>query len=237
MLKNKTSQKKYKNLYFDIDRTLWDLKSNSELTLWELINKHMPGLAPKFKEFLNIFYIENEKLWLQYRNGEISKEILRAKRFNDTFNILGINAPSTATIIGDDFIKESPLKTGLFPYTIETLEYLQLQGYNMYLLTNGFAEVQRVKIKESRLETFFKKMITSEDTGYQKPNKKIFEYALKTVNAKKRESIMIGDDIDNDIIGAKQFGMDTVFFNPEKLKHNSNPTFEIHSLNELMDIL
>lgn len=227
------NNKKYKNLYFDIDRTLWDTESNSRLTLSQLIERHIPELSLWFDEFLNIFRIENEKLWAKYRDGEITKEYLRNNRFNNAFVLMGIDASLVSSKINEDFINEAPYKTALFPYTLEVLEYLKDKGYRLYLLTNGFSEVQKIKIRESKLEPFFEKMITSEDTGYQKPHKKIFEYALKTVNAKKVESIMIGDDLNNDIFGAKRFGMDTIFFNPEKTKHNSQPNFEIHSLNEL----
>ena len=231
------SLKTYKNLYFDIDRTLWDLESNSRLTLSQLIDKHLPELTPRFSEILGIFYVINEKLWLQYRDGEIKKEVLQGERFGRAFNKMGIDAPLIAKKFGDDFMKEAPLKTGLFPHTIEVLEYLKNKGYRMFLLTNGFTNVQIIKIRESKLEPFFEKMITSENAGYQKPHKKIFEYALKTVNSKKIDSIMIGDDLDNDISGAKKFGMDTIFFNPDKATHNSHPTFEINCLSELKHIL
>jgi len=228
---------KYKNIYFDIDRTLWDLKTNSDLTLSELLNRYFPELNNKLNIFLDTFYTENEKFWQKYRDGEISKEYLRDNRFNHVMNIMGINKPDIAKKMGDAFVEEAPFKTALFPHTLETLEYLKKQGYNLYLLTNGFVEVQISKIRESKLEPFFKKMITSEEVGYQKPNKKIFEYALKTVNAKKNESIMIGDDLHNDIFGAQNFGMDTVFFNPNKIEHDSKTTFEINDLIELKSIL
>jgi len=229
--------KTYKNLYFDLDRTLWDFQSNSEQVLFELINRLMPELKPRFKEFLKVYYKINEKLWVDYRNGDLAKEVLRTKRFADTFALLGIEAKQVAEKFSDGYIKESPYKTGLFPFAIETLEYLKSKGYRMFLLTNGFLEVQTIKIRESKLEQYFEKMITSEDAGYQKPHRKIFEFALKTVNAKKDESIMIGDDLENDVFGAKRFGMDTVFFNSERVKHKMQPTFEINMLNELKRFL
>ena len=190
-------------------------------------------MVSNFSEFLNTYYVINEDLWLKYRNGEITKEILRHKRFIDTLKNLNIENDKIAVQMGEDYIKKSPYKTGLFPNTTETLAYLKDKGYRMFLLTNGFLEVQRIKIKESKLDVFFEKMITSEEAGFQKPHRKIFEYALKSVNAKKDESIMIGDDIENDILGAKQFGIDTVFFNEKKLNHSIAPTFEIFDLSEL----
>jgi putative hydrolase of the HAD superfamily len=233
----KEYHKSYKNIYFDLDNTLWDFHSNSKQTLTDLIDKHLPQLKPNLAEFLIFFYEINDRLWLQYRNGELPKVVLRNKRFSDTLKLMGIDDGELAKIFGDDYINESPYKTILFPNTHETLEYLKGKGYRMFLLTNGFLEVQVIKIRESKLEPFFEKMITSEEAGYQKPHQKIFEHALKTVNAKKAESIMIGDDLDNDIFGAKRFGMDTVFFNPEKIAHTSQPTYEISGLEELRGFL
>ncbi|MDA3890398.1 MAG: YjjG family noncanonical pyrimidine nucleotidase [Salinivirgaceae bacterium] len=231
------TQKTYKNLYFDLDKTLYDIMSNTKQTLIELINRYISELNPVISEFLDFYYQKNEELWLQYRNGELRKEVLRTKRFSDSLIKFGIHDEALAKKLSTAYINESPYKTKLFPNTIETLEYLKAKGYRMFLLSNGFLEVQVIKIRESKLEPFFEKMMTSEEAGYQKPHQKIFEYALKTVNSRKSESIMIGDDIDNDIFGAKRFGMDTIYFNPEKTKQTIQPTFEISDLKELQTIL
>lgn len=229
--------KLYKNLFFDLDRTLWDFQTNSEITLYELIERYVPDLIPRFQEFLQNFYRINEELWNQYENGLISKEILRIKRFEDTLEKIGHPLQGVSQKMGDGYITESPLKTALFPFALETLDYLKKKEYRLFLITNGFIEVQVVKIKQSGLEPFFEKMITSEEAGYQKPHRKIFEYALKTTNSRKKESLMIGDDLHNDIFGARRFGMDTVFFNPAKVKHQQPSNFEIESLADLKQFL
>lgn len=224
---------KYKVLFFDLDRTLWDYRANSEQTLKDLVEKHTPQLIEKFEEFLATFYEINESLWLEYRDGRLSKEQLSTQRFIDTFQRLGVNAESFAEEFSIDYIAESPNKTKLFPQTIETLEYLKNAGYRLFLLTNGFVEVQRVKIRDSKLEPFFERMITSEEAGYQKPHEKIFEFALNIVKTEKRDCLMIGDDLESDIAGAQNFGIDTVFFNQAGLVHTNKPTFEIRQLDEL----
>jgi putative hydrolase of the HAD superfamily len=232
----KTSEnrtKKYKVLFFDLDRTLWDYRANSEQTLNDLVTKHTPELIEKFDEFLATFYEVNESLWLEYRNGQLSKEKLSTQRFIDTYKRLGVNAESFAEKFSEDYISESPNKTKLFPQTIETLEYLKNKGYRLFLLTNGFVEVQKVKIRDSKLESFFERMITSEEAGYQKPHEKIFEFALQIVKAEKADCLMIGDDLESDIEGAQNFGIDTVFFNQVGLIHDRTPTFEIKQLDEL----
>lgn len=226
----------YKTIFFDLDRTLWDYRLNSEQTLNDLLNKYTPELNNQFEEFLQEFYKTNDALWLKYRDGLISKETLSIKRFIDIFKCFGIDVESKIRDIADFYITESPKKSKVFPHTIETLAYLRRGGYRLILLTNGFLEVQEVKIRESKLEPYFERMITSEEAGYQKPDKRIFEYAFKELLVEKSESIMIGDDLDNDIFGAQNFGIDTIYFNPENKKHESNPTYEITNLKELQII-
>ena len=134
------------------------------------------------------------------------------------------------------YITDSPLKTRLFPFTIETLSYLY-KKYKLHIITNGFQEVQNIKLVKSGLLQYFKTITTSEQVGFKKPNSQIFKYALNSSGAKINESIMIGDDLDVDIIGAKTFGMKQVYFNPNKEQHQERLTFEIDCLSRLMDLL
>lgn len=229
--------KSYQNIYFDLDRTLWDFETNSEKTLLNLFEKYFPEKKALYKKFLSVYYPTNEKLWVLYRKGHIKKELLRVKRFADSLKQIGEYDETVARRFGDEYISESPYQTTLFPNTIEILAWLKENGYNVYLLTNGFKEVQTIKITQSGIDKYIDKMICSEDTGYQKPDKRIFEYALKCVNAKKDQSIMIGDDLNTDIAGASKFGMDSVYFNSEKGKKSDKATYEISDLIELKAIL
>lgn len=227
----------YKALFFDLDRTLWDYRANSEQTISDLLNKFAPELNSRFEEFLEVFYKVNDNLWVEYRDGKLKKDILSKKRFLDTFEKFAVNVETFVDEIASYYVTESPKKTKLFPNTISSLEYLKDRGYRLCLLTNGFVEVQRVKIRDSKLELFFEKMFTSEEVGYQKPDKRIFEFAVNDIGIDKSACIMIGDDLHNDIFGAQRFGMDTVFFNPNNVKHNSNSTFEIKDLSEMKQFL
>lgn len=141
-----------------------------------------------------------------------------------------------AKSIAQDYITISPTKKELFPYAHETLDYLQ-KKYNLYVITNGFNEVQFTKLKNSDLDKYFNKVFTSEDAGAQKPNPVIFEHALKETQSSKQDSIMIGDDLQVDVLGAKNVGLDQVFFNPFKQEHKEEITHEINSLKELQEIL
>ncbi|MGE4287680.1 MAG: YjjG family noncanonical pyrimidine nucleotidase [Salinivirgaceae bacterium] len=227
---------KYKYLFFDLDRTLWDYKANSEQTLIDLVKTFTPQLSSQTRLFIEIFYKVNEALWLQYRDGIISKEYLSSSRFIQVYKHFGIDAVSMAEEIAQYYIVQSPQKNKLFPDTRKVLSYLKSMNYSLYLLTNGFLEVQKVKIRTSDIERYFEGMITSEEVGYQKPDSRIFEYALRNTGGQKNNSIMIGDDLDNDIFGAQNFGIDTIYFNPQRTTHKGNPTYEINNLIELIGL-
>lgn len=229
--------RRYKNIYFDLDRTLWDFDNNAKETFKDIYEKYqLEKVFKNFDNFYNTYVKHNERLWKVYRDGKIRKSVLAYKRFELTLNEFGVNDIELAKKIGQDYIEISPTKKRLFPGTYEVLDYLK-NKYNLYIITNGFNEVQFTKLKNSNLDTYFKKVFTSENAGAQKPNPKIFEHALKTVNARKKESIMIGDDLDGDILGAKKFGIDQVYFNPERKNHSENITHEISALKELQEIL
>jgi len=233
----KKTPKIYNWLYFDLDNTLWDFKQNSEITLKKLLHEKAPELTGRENEFFETYYPINDKLWSMYRQGLLPKETLRWQRFRDTFAHFGTYPVEWVKNFEETYIAQAPLQTALFPQTIEILQYLKNKGYRMYLITNGFKEVQDVKIRTTGLIDFFDQMFTSDEVGYQKPHRKIFEHAVKSVNAIKKQSLMIGDDYEIDIKGAKAFGMDQVFFNTDKIKHNGVCTYEIELLSDLMLIL
>jgi len=131
------------------------------------------------------------------------------------------------------FLDLLPTRTILFPGTKEILTYLAGKGYILHLITNGFEKTQHSKLKHSGLDSFFKEVITSEGSNSLKPNKEIFEYALRKTRAQLHESIMIGDTPEVDILGAKNVGMDQVFVNHLRISIEEQPTYIVHSLKEL----
>ncbi len=229
---------KYNHLFFDLDRTLWDFESSAAITFEQLYEKHQ--LKSRGIESVEIFHEvysqHNEKLWDLYRVGKISKELLRGKRFVLTLDSFGIDDKSLGDTIGDDYVHLSPLNVVLFPNAMEILEYLQ-PNYPLYLITNGFSETQQTKLKVSGLGQYFAAMITSEEAGVKKPDARIFQFALDKASARVDTSLMIGDDYEVDVIGARNFGMDQVFFDPHGSHQNSQRTFYIRDLIELKNFL
>ena len=229
--------KNYRHIFFDLDRTIWDFDNNSLEVLKDLFNKYK--LSSHFRsdrDFVDTYHRHNEILWAEYREGKLSKEILRSKRFALCFEEVKHENPNLATEIGEDYLTQCSLKTRLFPNAHEILGYLR-QKYSLYILTNGFHETQWKKLRNCRLEEYFTKVFTSETIGYNKPNVKIFHWAVSSVNARKEESLMIGDDPEVDIAGAKRYGIDTVFFNPSGIESTIKADFEIKDLIELREVL
>ena len=138
--------------------------------------------------------------------------------------------------IGEDYIEVCPRKDRLFPYALEILDYLK-QKYTLHIITNGFDKTQHIKLEHSNLTPYFNQIITSEKTGFKKPNPKIFEHALDLANAKDIESIYIGDNLVVDILACQNAGIDGIYFNPEKKSHNEKISFEVSCLSQIKEIL
>ncbi len=229
---------KYKHLFFDLDHTLWDFDANSRLTLEEMY--HTMGLREKgvddFDRFHKNYLVHNEKLWDRFRKGFIKSEELRWKRMWLTLLDFKIGDETLARDMGLRFLESLPTRRLLFPHTVEILEYLTAKNYQLHLITNGFEAVQHSKLKNSGLTHFFTEIITSEGSNSLKPNLAIFEYAFNKAKALKDHSIMIGDDIEADIKGAMNAGLDQVFVNHLRREPPVKPTYMVYSLKELENI-
>ena len=228
----------YKDLFFDLDHTIWDFELNSKETLWDLHLKYeleAKGIN-NFNEFYSIYSVHNHRLWDRYSKGFIKQEELRWKRIYLSLLDYKIADEALSKEMSVDYLTILPDKKNLFPYTIEILEYLKSKDYSMHLITNGFESVQFKKIKNSNLADYFTEVITSEASNSLKPNKEIFEYALKVSNANVETSIMIGDNEDADIQGAINVGMDSIFVNHLQIQPTVPATHTITHLKELENI-
>ncbi len=193
------------------------------------------GLASA-TEFIATYTRNNHALWADYHLGKIDKETLRQTRFRKTFTDLGVHPDIVPVAFEDAYVELCPTKTNLFPHAHETLAYLQ-QKYRLHLITNGFQEATRRKVSGTGLEKYFTNIIISELIGVNKPDKAIFEHALKLAGAGKEESMMIGDSLEADVYGALNFGMDAIYFNPLKAPKPDDVLVQIHSLDELTRLL
>ena len=230
--------RQYTCLFFDLDKTLWDFESNSKVTLKEMYDLFsLKVYVGDFYSFYRNYREVNDRLWHQYRNDEITKHELRWKRFYLTLETFDISDRKLADELDEYYITNSPLKNKMFPNTLETISELKNKEYRMFILTNGFTEVQYVKLDSCGLSGMFERVFTSEEVGVQKPGKAFFEFVLNSINVAPDKCLMIGDDCLSDIEGAKGCGIDQVFFNPEKVRNGCESTYEIADMKELLKIL
>ncbi|WP_064966029.1 YjjG family noncanonical pyrimidine nucleotidase [Tenacibaculum ovolyticum] len=222
-----------KHVFFDLDHTLWDFDKNSKLTFQEIFEEQKIQL--EINKFLKVYMPINLKYWRLFREDKISKSDLRFNRLKEVFVALNYNASDDLIIkISEDYIKYLPKYNYLFEGAIEVLGYLK-EKYQLHIITNGFEEVQKLKIKNSGIDTYFNEIITSESLGSKKPNPEIFEFALMKAKAIPQNSIMIGDSYEADIIGALNANMLAIHFSNE-VKAQSG-VLSIQSLLELKQFL
>lgn len=227
-----------KDIFFDLDHTIWDFDRNAKETLHELYYIYKFDILfnkPNSDDFIETYTINNHRVWDLYHHGKIDKATLRKLRFADTFIQLGVDPELFPKDFEYEYLRICPTKTNLFPHAIETLEYLE-NSYNLHLISNGFKEACESKLKHSNLSKYFKTIVISEIFGVNKPDPRIFEYALSNGQAQKESSIMIGDNIDADVRGALNAGMDAIFYNAIGADKPADVPHMIVDLKELQHI-
>ena len=230
---------KYQHIFFDLDNTLWDFDKSSILAfdkIYEIFNLINYGI-PNAKDFHKTYFDHNNRLWEQYRQGKIDKEFLKTERFRLPLNDYGIVNEKLAIDLGESYTDLAARLVALVPNTMETLFYLKEKNYKIHLITNGFLEVQSIKMKASGLDTMIDSSFVSEVVGFKKPDHRIFHHAINEVGGSIENSVMIGDDLSVDIIPAKEIGMTHIYFNRKKISHNEKLDYEIYDLIEICDII
>lgn len=234
----------YTDLFIDFDDTLYDTHGNAEIALRELF--HDMQLGRWFADpqvFYDAYWNANIDLWTRYSRGEISRDYLIVERFRRPLSYGTFPAPSLLTPeyclqVSDRFLDLCSSKPGLVEGAHELMDYLRAKGYRMHMCSNGFHEVQYKKLRACGLYEYFDTIILSEDAGANKPSSAFFDYAFQHTHAPKVSTLMIGDNFQTDILGAKHYGLDTAYFNRYPDYPASEPvTWEVSRLTQLMTIL
>ena len=230
---------KYRHLFFDLDHTLWDFDTNAKESLAELyiFFELESKLISPFEHFYTTYLKHNAILWDSYEKGYITSEDLKWKRMWRTLLDFRIGDEELAKEMSAKFLEILPTKKKVFDYTFEILDYLTIKRYSIHIITNGFEKTQWSKLNNSDLAKYFTHVITSETSNSMKPQKEIFEYALKKTSGNLDECIMIGDNPNADIQGALNAGMDNIFVNHINADCTFNPTHTVYHLKELETIL
>jgi putative hydrolase of the HAD superfamily len=230
---------KIQHIFFDLDNTLWDHRRNAYLTLKFIFETQQVSLQYKldFEEFHQEYFTINERLWEQIRDGEIDKEYLRKHRFYDSFLFFDIDDFELAQTFESQFLDQILQYNDLVEGAFELLEYLSEKGYILHILSNGFEEVTYRKCELSGIKNYFKTITSADEINIRKPQPEIYQYALEKADAKKEESMMIGDDWIADVEGGKSFGLKVVFFDVFNDNFDAEEVMVIKKLLELKEIL
>ena len=219
-----------KHIFFDLDHTLWDFDKNSALTFEKIFE--LNKVAVNLNDFLEVYVPINFKYWKLYREEKVDKKTLKFSRLNDAFKAMEIDISSRMVHkLSDDYITHLCTFNHLFAGAIDLLDYLTPK-YQLHIITNGFKEAQQAKLNQSNIDHYFVTVTNSEMVGVKKPNPKIFKHALKMANASIVNSIMIGDNLEADILGALNIGMDAICFN----YHNEVLGPDIIGVDHLLEI-
>lgn len=227
-------ENKVTDVFFDLDHTLWDFDKNSALTFEKIFKDHKIDLA--LQDFLEVYVPANLKFWRLFREDKITKSELRYQRLKSVFDTLGHPVSDDLIhLLSKEYINHLSSFNTLFPNTIEVLDYLHPK-YKLHIITNGFQEVQDKKLRNSGIHSYFDQIIDSEMAGAKKPNPTIFNMALNRAGVLPEKSLMIGDSLEADILGAQSLGFHTIHFNAHKEEiHDVAPI--IYDLQEIKSFL
>lgn len=224
-----------KHIFFDLDHTLWDFEKNAALAFEKIFQEL--SFTIDTHTFIAVYNPINVAYWKLYERNEIDQETLRVNRLKDAFEAIDFEITlEQINTISKLFIEYLTSNNHLIEGTIEILEYLK-ENYKLHIITNGFSIVQDVKLQKSDLDKYFVTITNSELAGYKKPHHNIFQYALATAQASKNQSIMVGDSFEADVLGAMNFGMKAVYFNPMKEEVLKNDIIQIQQLTQLKNLL
>ncbi len=204
----------FKHIFFDLDHTLWDFDKNSALAMAQTLSAF--DVNCDFDQFHDVYNPINEAYWSMYTKGEITKEALKIKRFQDAFHELNYDLPTEKIEgISVHYMEILPHFSNLIEGAKELLDELKL-SHTLHVITNGFNEVSYKKLTYSGIIDYFDQIITPESTGLKKPNPVVFHHALEQANASPEESLMVGDNYEVDVLGAEAVGIKAVWFDHKK---------------------
>jgi putative hydrolase of the HAD superfamily len=221
-----------------LDHTLWDHQSNANETLADIYNdfelERLSGF--NLNQFQDTFHKINHNLWHEYHLGRIDQAQIRNTRFKKVLSALDLEVFDSDMELAEKYLSQCPCKSNLMPHALEVLDYLK-ERYPMTIITNGFDEIQHIKMVSSGLIGYFDLVITSERSGWLKPHHKIFDFAVQHARVSAAECLMIGDNPATDIKGARAAGIDQIYYDPGNHDDMLDSTYRIQSLLQLKELL
>ena len=217
----------YKDLFIDFDDTLYDTYGNAVIALQETYDAfRLDRYFDSPKTFYDAYWSANIDLWSRYSKGEIDRPFLIVERFRRPLSVgKGLEVTKELCLeMSDKFLDFCSSKSGVVDGAHELMDYLKQKG----------------KLAACGLRDYFDTIILSEDAGVNKPSALYFDYALKVSGASRETTLMIGDNLQTDILGALNAGLDAMLVNRWKVDVSESPqapTFVVNSLRDIMQIL
>lgn len=223
-----------RNVLLDLDDTLLDFHRAEAEAIRHTFTEI--GIDPS-DENVELYSKINRSCWAKLETGEYTRDEVLHNRFDMLFEALGVTKDAHET----QRLYEYRLSLGAY-YLDGARELLDtLYGkYRLYLATNGIVNVQARRIKDSGIGKYFDEIFVSERIGYNKPDKRFFDYAFDRIeNFDRLETVIVGDTLTSDILGGINAGIKTVYFNKNAKKNDTGivPDYEIGSLGELTKLL
>ena len=228
-----------KTVFVDIDDTVWWFTENSKLSLRHVYDAFaLAEWEPCYERFRDIYLTKNAELWNLYHHGKIKKDFLVTERFRYTLQQIGVTqrVDELGAEIDEEYLRFLARQSILVPGAMELLEYLN-RHYRVHALSNGFKGTQQQKLRSGGISHLIDKVIISDDCGFTKPMREIFDYALSRCGADAQSTVMIGDNADADILGARNAGWHTIYFNIKGTAPCHEADANVNSLLDVKKIL
>ena len=221
-----------KTVFFDVDNTLICFKKSGFIAVKTTFEKN--GIDFK-EEYMPVFFHTNESLWHLVEKGDLSREEMYKIRFTKVIEALGIKTTA------DTYKMEKDFRDALFNIAEpvdgakELLEYLS-KKYRLCIASNSIYEQQENRLKIAGLYQYFDKIFVSEKVGYSKPQKEFFDGCFNQLNGEKpEETAMIGDSLTADMKGAKEYGINAIWYNHMGVNSPDIKVYD-YKVNSLLEI-
>ena len=226
---------KYYCILFDADNTLLDFDAAESKALADTLRNY--GIEPD-AETVQTYRTINGELWRQLEKGQLRRDKLMAERF--TRFLKAVNAAGSGAEMNQYYLDQLSTHPDLAaPNVLDVMKELA-EVATLAVVTNGFDRVQSRRVAESGLKEFVEEVFVSEKLDSEKPNRRIFDAALRALGVENREHVlMVGDGLSSDIQGGVNAGLDTCWYNPSHAENPGKvvPTYEIADLKELYPLV
>lgn len=231
-----------KTLFIDLDDTIWDFRANSVQALRQVYGEFsLEREFADYEQFRSLYMKANHELWEEYHHNRVTKDFLIVERFARPFRQAGSALGGDMSFImslNDRYLDVLAWQKLLVPGAVDLLDYLTDKGYPLYILSNGFAEVQSRKLQAGGIARYFKRLVLSDEIGITKPDRRLFDYALQVVGGTAADTVIVGDNYDADILGAMNAGWRAIYFNRDNLPVDGpRPHYMVTALEQLKAIL